>query len=198
MNRALIGWNVALTLLCGYLLYANWSTRGGNASFPADQSAPSNGSFRMAYFEMDSIAANFEMVKELKTEMSKREDAIKSELDRLGKSMQQKLSYYQQQASAGSLTQEQSDAASREMRTLDDNMKSRQQALESEYSDYVLRRQNEIKTRIEEFLREYNKKSRYSYIVSYEPGLFYYKDSAHNITRTLIEGLNSQYKSQSK
>jgi outer membrane protein len=150
----------------------------------------------MAYFEMDSIAANFDMVKDLKTEMTKREDAIKAELDRLGKSMQQKLSYYQQQASSGSLTQEQSDAASREMRSLDDNLKSRQQSLESEYSDFVLRRQNEIKTTIEEFLKEYNDDSQYSYIVSYEPGLFYYKDTVHNITRDLIEGLNKKFKAK--
>lgn len=198
MNRASIAWNVVLTLICGYMLFQHWSVGGAKASSPAARLNAAAGDFRMAYFEMDSIAANFEMVKELKLEMNKREDAIKSELDRLGKSMQQKLSYYQQQASAGSLTQEQSDAASREMRNMDDNMKSRQQALESEYSDYVLRRQNEIKTRIEEYLKEYNKNSQYSYIVSYEPGLFYYKDTAHNITRTLIEGLNSQYKSQKK
>jgi outer membrane protein len=152
----------------------------------------------MAYFEMDSVAANFEMVKELKAEMSKREDAIKSELDRLGKGMQQKLSFYQQQASSGALTQAQSDAASREMQSLDDNLKSRQQALESEYSDYVLRRQNDIKSRIEQFLKEFNKNSTYSYIISYEPGLFYYKDTAHNITRELIDGLNRQYKATPK
>ena len=138
------------------------------------------------------------MVKELKAEMTKREDAINAELEGLGKNMQQKLSYYQQQANTGALSQEQSDAASREMRTLDDNLKSRKQALESDYSDYVLRRQNEIKSKIEDFLKEYNQKSAYTYIVSYEPGLFYYKDSAYNITQNLIDGLNSQYTSQKK
>lgn len=152
----------------------------------------------MGYFEMDSIAANFDMVKELKAEMTKREDAINAELDGLTKTLQQKLSYYQQQASSGALTQDQGDAASREMRTLEDNLKSRKQSLESEYSDFVLRRQNEIKSRIEDFLKEYNKSSQFSYIVSYEPGLFYYKDSAFNITQDVIQGLNSQYKTLKK
>ena len=82
------------------------------------------------------------------------------------------------------------------MRSLDDNLKSRQQSLESEYSDFVLRRQNEIKTTIEEFLKEYNDDNQYSYIVSYEPGLFYYKDTVHNITRDLIDGLNKKFKAK--
>ncbi|MBM3432385.1 MAG: OmpH family outer membrane protein [Bacteroidetes bacterium] len=199
MNRALVIWNVGLTLLVGYLLFNSFSTtRSASPAASIDKNNVVNGPFRMAYFEMDSVAANTEMVKELKAEMSKREDAIKSELDRLGKNMQQKLSFYQQQANSGSLTQEQSDAASLEMQNLDNNLKNRQQTLESEYSDYVLRRQNEIKARIEEFLKEYNKNTAYSYIISYEPGLFYYKDSAHNITRELIDGLNRKFKSAKK
>ncbi len=199
MNRSFVIWNVVLSALVGYLLYVSLSApQAGTVTGRNLPGAAANGTFRMAYFEMDSVAANFEMVKELKAEMSKREEAIKSELDRLGKGMQQKLSFYQQQASSGALTQAQSDAASREMQSLDDNLKSRQQALESEYSDYVLRRQNDIKGRIEQFLKAFNKNSTYSYIISYEPGLFYYKDTAHNITRELIDGLNREYKATPK
>lgn len=198
MNRGILIWNGLLTLLTGFLVFQTWSTKTATASpqSPRTESSPSN--FRMAYFEMDSIAAHFDMVKELKSEMNKREDAINAELDNLGKNLQQKLGYYQQQASTGALSEAQSDAASREMRTLDDNLKSRKQSLESEYSDFVLRRQNDIKTRIEQFLKEYNQRSAFTYIVSYEPGLFYYKDSANNITQDLIDGLNSQYKAPKK
>ncbi len=198
MNRGMLVWNGLLTLVCGFLLYQNWPAKGASAGPLSTRANSAQSDFRMAYFEMDSIAAHFDMVKELKAEMTKREDAINAELEGLGKNMQQKLSYYQQQANTGALSQEQSDAASREMRTLDDNLKSRKQALESDYSDYVLRRQNEIKSKIEDFLKEYNQKSAYTYIVSYEPGLFYYKDSAYNITQNLIDGLNSQYTSQKK
>lgn len=196
MNRGMIVWNVALTLLCGYLLYKSFPVKESNTVAGNAQGKGGAGQFQMAYFEMDSIAANFDMVKELKTEMTKREDAINAELEGLSKSFQQKLSYYQQQANA--LTQDQSDAALREMRTLEDNLKSRKQSLESDYSDFVLRRQNEIKSRIEDFLREYNRSSQFNYIVSYEPGLFYYRDSAYNITEDLIRGLNGQYKTQKK
>ena len=47
---------------------------------------------------------------------------------------------------------------------------------------------------IEDFLKEYNKDKRYTYIVSYEQGLFYYKDSSYNVTADVIKGLNERYK----
>jgi outer membrane protein len=53
---------------------------------------------------------------------------------------------------------------------MDDEMKTRKQSLDSEYSDFVMRRQNEIKTKIESFLKEYNKTKENTYIVSYEQG----------------------------
>jgi outer membrane protein len=52
----------------------------------------------------------------------------------------------------------------------------------------------ELKNKIEEFLKEYNKTKNYSYIVSYEQGIFYYKDTVYNITSEVISGLNEIYK----
>ena len=150
----------------------------------------------MAYFEMDSIAANFDLVKELKKEMEKRESSINQEMDRMAQNMQQRYNGYQAQANAGKLNQAQSDAAGQELKQLDDQMKARKQALDAEYSDFVMRRQNEIKSKIEEFLKEYNKTHNYSYIVSYEQGLFYYKDPAYNITADVIKGLNETAKKE--
>lgn len=201
MKNGLLIWNLALTLGCGYLLFAHFTgnktgsqlsgtTRDGKSG------AAENGTFKIAYFEMDSLAANFDMVKELKSEMLKREESINGEMDRLSKNLQQKFNYYQQQATSGALNQEQSEAASREMKNMDDEMKTRKQALDSEYSDFVMRRQNEIKSKIETFLKEYNKTRDYSYIVSYEQGLFYYKDTAYNITSDVIKGLNESYKNK--
>lgn len=201
MKNGLLIWNLALTLGCGYLLYAHFSgKKSGSSKAEVSRDGKStgteSGTFKIAYFEMDSLAANFDMVKELKSEMLKREETINSEMDRLSKNLQQKFNYYQQQATSGAMNQEQSEEASRIMKSMDDEMKTRKQALDSEYSDFVMRRQNEIKSKIESFLKEYNKTKDYSYIVSYEQGLFYYKDTAYNITADVIKGLNASYKSK--
>lgn len=199
MKKGLLIWNAVLTLGCGYLLFTHFT---GNKNDKRSSSGngkitdAEKGKFRIAYFEMDSLAANFDMVRELKSEMLKKEEAINSEMEKLSRNLQQKFNFYQQQANSGTLTQEQSEAASRDMKNMDDEMKNRKQALDSDYSDFVMRRQNEIKSKIEAFLKEYNKTRDYSYIVSYEQGLFYYKDTAYNITADVVKGLNEYYKSK--
>jgi outer membrane protein len=197
MLRGLLIWNVVLTLAAGFLLVKQFGPAGnkqGTRKNSGSDSLKSDGQFRMAYFEMDSVAANFDMVKEVKTELTKKEEAINREMDGLGKNFQQKYLYYQNQAKNGSLTQEQSDAASFELKKMDDDMKSRKLQLDQEYNDLMVRRQNEIKTRIETFLKDYNKAKNFSYIISYEQGLFYFRDTAYNITADVVKGLNQLYK----
>ncbi|OSZ77347.1 hypothetical protein CAP36_13175 [Chitinophagaceae bacterium IBVUCB2] len=197
MKNGLLIWNVLLSLVAGYLLIMHFSSgkgkKAGVKNSGSDTSI-SNGQFKIAYFEMDSVAANFDMVKEVKDELSKKEQAINQEVDRLTKNLQQKFNYYQNQAQSGSLTEAQSQVASEEMKKLDEQLKLRKQQLDQEYSDFMVRRQNDIKTKIEGFLKEYNQTKDYSYIVSYEQGLFYYRDTAYNITADVVKGLNELHK----
>lgn len=197
MKNGMLIWNVVLSLVAGFLLFKQFGPSGNKAGAARTQSGDSiqnTGQFRMAYFEMDSVASNFDLVKEVKTELTKKEDDINREMDGLAKSFQQKYMYYQNQAKNGTLTQEQSDAASAEMKRLDDEMKVRKQQLDQEYNDLMVRRQNDIKTKIEGFLKDYNKTRNYSYIISYEQGLFYFRDTAYNITNDVVKGLNQLYK----
>ena len=197
MKNGLIIWNILLSLVAGYLLFVQFGSRKSNTSISAKSSVndtTSNKQFRIAYFEMDSVAANFDMVKEVKTELNKKEEEITNEIDKLGKNIQDKYKYYQNQAQAGKLSQAESEAASMEMKKMDDDMKLRKQQLDQEYNDFMVRRQNDIKTKIEAFLKEYNKSKDYSYIISYEQGLFYFKDTAYNITADVIKGMNEIHK----
>lgn len=196
MKKGMIIWNVVLTILSVYFLYQFLS--GGAVKTLARAKAAPAGPFKMAYFEMDSVEANFELVKELKAELMKKEQGIEQEMKKMADNMQNRYNYYQQQANTGLMNQAQNDAAGRELRNLEEQMKNRKQALDAEYGDFVMRRQNEIKAKIEEYLREYNSSSTFTYIVSYEPGLFYYKDTAFNITAELVKGLNEKYKPAAK
>lgn len=198
MKNSLLIWNVVLTAIAGYLLFVHFTSKQGSASgskHAAKDSAIHN-SFRMAYFEMDSVENNFQIVKDVKAEMNKKEDEINNELNRLGKDIQQRYNHYQSQAQAGSMSQSQTDAATQELKTMDEQLKNRKQALDNDYNDFVTRKMKDIKTKIEDFLKEYNKDKNYAYIVSYEQGLFYYRDTVYNITSDVIKGLNEMYKNK--
>ena len=199
MKNGLLVLNIILTIAVGYLLYAQLSSKKADpavARLSIKDSATDNKSFRIAYFEMDSVEAHFNMVKDVKAELSKKEETINTELDRMDKGYREKVSSYQQKAKAQSMTQVQSEMATQDLMNAQEQMKNQKQALDQEYNDFMMRRMKDVKTKIEEFLKEYNKTKNYSYIVSYEQGLFYYKDTAYNITSDVIRGLNEMYKSK--
>jgi outer membrane protein len=148
--------------------------------------------FRIAYFEMDSLESSFEMVKDVKNELGKKEETINGELERLERSYRNKAAQYQSQAQT--MTQVQSEMATRDMMQLQQNMQSRKQQLDQEYQDFYMRKMKDVKTKIEDYLKQYNAQKGYTYIFAYEPGLFYYRDTTYNITGDVVKGLNEQYK----
>ncbi len=96
MKNGLIIWNVLLSLVAGFLLITHFSSGKGNkanSGKTGSDTTRSNGQFKIAYFEMDSVAANFDMVKEVKDELSRKEQSIAEEVDRLTKNLQQKFNF---------------------------------------------------------------------------------------------------------
>jgi outer membrane protein len=197
MKNGLLIWNVILSLVAGFLLIMHFGSKKGNASGPGKITGDSsimNKQFSIAYFEMDSVAAKFHLAKDFQTDVLSKEEAINTEMNNRGRAIQQKIDFYQKEAQAGKLSQEQSEVASREIKGMDDEMKNRKQQLDQDYNNYVMTRQNEIKTKIKLFINEYNKTKGFTYILSDDPGLFYYQDTTYNMTAEVIKGLNEKYK----
>jgi outer membrane protein len=196
MKNGLLIWNVVLTLLTGYLLISHFggkSGKGGTGKNGKVDTAAHSGQFRIAYFEMDSVANNFDMVKQVKNELAKKESENTAEIERMAKELQQRYNYYQKKQQDGTLTQQESETASAEIKKMDDDIKMRKQTLDQDYFDVKTRRENEVKKNIEAFIKKYNESRNYTYIMSYEPGLFYYRDTALNITADVVKGLNQEY-----
>ncbi|MCX8019620.1 MAG: OmpH family outer membrane protein [Chitinophagaceae bacterium] len=163
-----------------------------------DDTLKEKGTFRMAYFEMDSVVNQFELVKKIKSELAKKEEEINREIDDLARRLQQKYVFYQNQLKEGKLTEAQFNEASKELKKMEEEIKNRKQQLDQEYFELKARKENDVKAKIEAFLKDYNKTKNYSYIISYEQGLFYFKDTAYNITADVVKGLNELYKTAGK
>ena len=194
MKNGLLIFNVLLLLLVGILFYLHFSDKKSSPHkiIAKDGTVTSTGDFKIAYFEMDSLENSFQMVKDVKTELGKKEDAINGELSRLEKNYQNKIAQYQSQGAT--MNQVQSEAAQRDVLQMQQSIQSRKQTLDQEYQDFYMRKMKDVKTKIEDFLKTYNAQKGYSYIFAYEPGLFYYRDTAYNITGDVIVGLNGNYK----
>jgi len=198
MKNGLLVWNVLLTIAAGFLLITHFTKKkDGPIARDWKQDSLSVGRpFRLAYFEMDSVQANAYMVKDVQAEIEKREKEYSGQLSQYEAAYRNKLQEYQQKERGGTMTQADYEKAQLDLKQLEDRLKGKRQELDQQYQDFVMRSQLNLKKAIEEFISEYNKEKQYTYIVSYEQGLFYYKDTVFNITADLVKGLNQQYKAK--
>jgi outer membrane protein len=93
------------------------------------------------------------------------------------------------------MTQAEGEQAQQEYQQMQQVFASRKQALEQELYKNTEDLKTNIRKKIEDFLRDYNKQKSYSYIIEYDPSSFIYnKDTVYNITPDLVDGLNTAYK----
>jgi outer membrane protein len=197
MKNGLIILNVILLMAVGFLFYVHFDSAKSSTKLQnkTEQKDPidslSQSSCRIAYFEMDSVAANFEKAKEMQGELEKKEEKMNSEMNRLQNLYQQKYINFQQHGAT--MTSSQLDAARNELGQLDQTIKDTKASMDQDYKTYYVQTQQEILSMIRKFCLEYNKDKRYTIIISNEPGLVFYKDSTMDITKDLLYGLNKMY-----
>jgi outer membrane protein len=199
MKNGLLIWNIVLTLIAGYLLYTQFRSKKsspevvGKTSIVRDTTAQG---FRIAYFEMDSIENSFQMVKDVQAEISRKEKDYNNDLARLDYTYKTRYEGYQ--AKAATMSKEDYEKAKIDLKQLEDQLKGEKQRYDQDYQEFVMHRQLDLKSTIADFLKEYNKSKKYSYIIVYERDLFYYKDTAYNITSEVLRGLNERYRNRKK
>lgn len=197
MKNALLGLNVVLLLAVAVLFYLHFSSnKKGSAETSGTSSVksstiPSN-DCKIAYFDMDSINNSFVLIKDVKSELSKEEEKINATLTNLQKSYNERITHFQGQQQ--SMSQVESEKANREILQLQDRIRSTKQEMEQKYQDLYMRKMQDVKAKVEDYLKDYNKDKGFSYILAYEPGFIFYRDSALNITSDIITGLNDKYK----
>jgi outer membrane protein len=180
-----------------YYLYFSHSQKTVQAQMmPQNEKEASN--FSVAYFDLDSLEANYSYFKELLTQVKSKENAMNLELSGMEKTYQKKISEWQQKGNA--MTQAEGEQAQREYATMQQNYQLRKQALQEELFRHNEDLKADIRKKIEDFLAEFNKQKKYSYIFAYESSspFMYCKDTAFNITKELVDGLNASYNKKKK
>ncbi|HEU4902213.1 MAG TPA: OmpH family outer membrane protein [Flavisolibacter sp.] len=195
MKNALLALNLVLLVAVGILFYLHFTGKKGTETRVASsnqKNTTTHGDCRIAYFDMDSINNSFVLIKDVKAELSKEEEKINSTLTNLQKSYNDRITHYQGQSQT--MSQVESEKANRDILQLQDRIRTTKQEMEQKYQDLYMRKMQDVKAKVEEYLKEYNKGKGYAYILAYEPGFIFYRDSALNITSDIITGLNEKYK----
>lgn len=199
MKQLSIALNVLVLVLIGILFYLHFQ---GNSK-PAVKELPASGrnvvdpasgtvSSKIGYFEMDSLQANYAYFKDALNHLKEKEKVMNTELAGMEKDYQKKVTGWQKKGAA--MSQVEADAAQRENAQLQQAYQVRKQTLEEGFGKQSMEFKKDIKKKIEDFLKGYNKDKGYSYILSYEPDFIFFRDTTYNITPDLVNGLNAEYK----
>ncbi|MEO8820348.1 MAG: OmpH family outer membrane protein [Ginsengibacter sp.] len=191
MKNILLGINIVLLALVGYLYYLHFHNDKNN---PAQKLVASsvnnvdNNKSKVAYIDLDSLQNNYGYYEKLKQDFEQKQSQANDEIASMQKKYQARAMQLQQKAAT--MNQKEQEAAMQEINKMQQDLQSRKQIIDNNLYNDNSKMKEDILTRIQNFLKDYNKDGKYSYIFSYEPGFMFYKDSTLNITADVIEGLN--------
>jgi outer membrane protein len=161
-------------------------------------SGPENGSNKIAYINVDSLEANYVVMKSKREEFKTRQEQMEAELQNAYQQMQSDAAEVQKKAQANNLTQDEYDAANKRLMQMQKSIEARKQSL----TDQLVKDQDDfnrdLRTRLDNFLNDYNKTHHYDYILSYSAGgsNVLYVNKQYDITKDVVDGLNANANSE--
>lgn len=181
----------------GVLYYLNFRQDKKSVVHTSRTESKNSNDFRIAYFDIDSLQEKYEYFRDVSGQMKNKEANLSSQMDALQSTYQKRLKELQEKGP--SMTQSEGEAAQREVAQMQQKFQQRQMSMEQDLKKHQVDLMTDVRNKIENYLKEYNKEKGYAFILSYEPGfMLYYKDSLYDITNDVIKGLNEQYKKEKK
>lgn len=194
MNKGLLALNIVLLVAVGVLFFLFFNKKDKGVVNTTNRSSYFDTSRKwqnipVAYFDMDSVEENFVLWKKVQEEVLKTEQNINDSINRLNLGL--KLQFEKFKEDRLKMPPEEIEKANNYFMEKDKEIKNTERILMQDYQKYYVAKQQEIITLIKNYCKEFNKDGRFSYIIAREPGLFYYTDTALNITSELLKGLNA-------
>ena len=198
MKNILLTINILLLLLVGYLYYLHFHDSKSKTVEEVKSSVNNNvdQKAKVAYIDLDSLQNNYSYYKKIKADFEHRQSTANDEITSMQKKFQARAVQLQQKAAT--MNQKEQEMAMQEINKMQQDLQTRKQGIDNDLYNYNSKMKEDILNRIENFLKDYNKDGRYSYIFSYEPGFMFYKDSTLDITPDVIDGLNKLYSENKK
>jgi outer membrane protein len=177
----------------GILAIVLFNQDGQLKKISSDEKRVAPSSFRIGYFDMDTLEAHYDYFKDAQTTAKAKEAAMNTELSGMESSYQKKIQEWRQKGT--NMTQAESEQAQQEYQAMQQNLQSRKDALQQALYKTTEDMRTSIRKTIEEYVKEFNKQRTYAFVFAYDPSSYiYYRDTIYNITSDLLVGLNAAYK----
>lgn len=152
---------------------------------------------KIAYVNIDSLEANYELLKTKREQFKARQEQMEGELEHSYQQMQNDAANLQKKYEANQLTQSEGEAAQKRLMQMKQSLETRKQALTEQLMKEQETFNKDLKTRLDAYLEEYNKNKHFDYILSYSASgsSILYANKQLDITKDVVAGMNASAKS---
>lgn len=201
MNKYLLISNIVLILAVATLFFLfskNKSSASPKEKIAIKQTKDTDSivateSFKIAYFELDSIEAKYKYYKEIRSGLEAREKQNRNTLTSLQKRFNDKLRNAQERGPM--LSQNEQAALQKELENIQMEYAQKSKNMEEDYMMESFKRLQNVNERIQKVAEKIAKEQGYSYVLSRSEGngsnVIYYRNTNYNITSELVERLNN-------
>lgn len=164
---------------------------------PQQQASVAVSGLKLAYVDVDSLLANYLFYQDLVEEMTRKEENYRLALTEEYNKLQKEINDFQKKVENNVYSSAERAESER------NRLLKKQQAFEEKQRQYSVEFDNEgaansekISEIVDDYIKKYNQTHGYDMIISKASLLF--ANEALNITAEVLDGLNSEYKSDNK
>jgi len=151
----------------------------------------------VAYVEMDSVLLNFDMFSDKSEELMAKQTAAENQLNAQGNTYQRNALDYQDKVNKGLVTRAQATEMEQALYQQQQEILALSDQLQAELLEEESVMNNQIMEYVSTYLEENKDIYNYQYILAKSfGGVVLYGDEAHDITQSVIEGLNKKYSAE--
>jgi outer membrane protein len=180
-----------------YLYYMHYSYISSDKHKITEANAAAANSFKIAYFELDTLENSYEFYKEVRTFLTTKQDQMNAQLNKLRDNYMNKVNEFKNRGP--NLSQTEQSEFTQQLAKMENDYRDQEQGLGQDMQATTMQKLQEVKNKIEEFLKNYCRSKGYAYVfASSENDYLYYKDTIRNITSDVVRLLNEQHNSEKK
>lgn len=186
--------SISTAVLSAAAMILGFSQCAQQTTVPQQQAPVAVSGLKIAYIDVDSLLANYAFYQDLAEEMTRKEENYRLALTEEGNKLQKEIDDFQKKLNNNVYSSAERAESER------NRLLKKQQALQEKTQKYSIELDNEgtansqkISEIVDNYIKEYNKSHGFDIIISKAALLF--GNDALNITAEVLNGLNSDYKS---
>lgn len=150
----------------------------------------------IVYVNSDSLLANYEYFKDVRTRLQGKAEAKEKSLRSQAESFQKEVQRFQQ--SAQGMTQQQAQATEQRLMQKQQQLQALQQSSGNELMSEESEEMKKIYDQVEAYLKKLSEEKGYEMVLTYQRGnsAILYSDSTRDITTEVVDGLNQEYEAE--